>query len=205
MLARRRFMGGGESCPYQRIEYLEVSKEEGKAFIDTEFVPEGIDIDIHCKFKLNSFVSERYYAWYSTYDGPQYNCYLINEQNGKLGVCHGTSGNAVTTYIPLSKDGMYEISAFGKTRILIANDQEKIMTPYIDKDSPLSLILFRSDRSEGIVEMRLYSFRLDKEGMTKFDLIPVRVGNEGFMYDRVSGRLLGNSGSGRFVLGPDLA
>ena len=37
------------------------------------------------------------------------------------------------------------------------------------------------------------------------DLIPVRVGSVGYMYDRVSGRLFGNDGTGVFVLGPDLA
>lgn len=35
-------------------------------------------------------------------------------------------------------------------------------------------------------------------------LIPVRVGTTGYMYDRVSGQLFGNSGTGDFVLGPDI-
>ena len=36
------------------------------------------------------------------------------------------------------------------------------------------------------------------------DLIPVRVGNVGYMYDKVSGQLFGNSGTGNFILGPDV-
>ena len=35
------------------------------------------------------------------------------------------------------------------------------------------------------------------------ELIPVRVGTVGYMYDRVSGRLFGNSGTGAFIIGPD--
>ena len=35
------------------------------------------------------------------------------------------------------------------------------------------------------------------------DFIPVRVGSIGYMYDRVSGVLFGNNGTGDFVLGPD--
>ena len=35
------------------------------------------------------------------------------------------------------------------------------------------------------------------------DLIPVRKNGVGYMYDRVSGQLLGNAGTGDFVLGPD--
>ena len=37
------------------------------------------------------------------------------------------------------------------------------------------------------------------------DFIPVRVGQTGYMYDRVSKRLFGNQGTGSFVLGPDVA
>lgn len=33
--------------------------------------------------------------------------------------------------------------------------------------------------------------------------VPVRVGQVGYLYDRVSGQLFGNSGTGAFVIGPD--
>ena len=33
--------------------------------------------------------------------------------------------------------------------------------------------------------------------------IPVRVGQVGYMYDRVSGQLFGNQGTGNFILGED--
>lgn len=39
---------------------------------------------------------------------------------------------------------------------------------------------------------------------TLYDLIPVRVGTVGYMYDRVSGQLFGNLGTGDFILGPDV-
>lgn len=35
------------------------------------------------------------------------------------------------------------------------------------------------------------------------DMIPVRVGTTGYMYDKISGQLFGNSGTGDFILGPD--
>ncbi|MBQ1429500.1 MAG: hypothetical protein IIZ06_07510 [Kiritimatiellae bacterium] len=37
-----------------------------------------------------------------------------------------------------------------------------------------------------------------------FDAIPVRVGSVGYLYDRVSGALFGNAGTGDFVIGPDI-
>lgn len=36
------------------------------------------------------------------------------------------------------------------------------------------------------------------------DYIPVRKGTTGYLYDRVSGKLFGNAGSGDFILGPDV-
>lgn len=49
---------------------------------------------------------------------------------------------------------------------------------------------------------RIYYFRITKNNNILLDLIPVRVGTVGYMYDKVTGRLFGNSGTGSFVLGP---
>lgn len=55
----------------------------------------------------------------------------------------------------------------------------------------------------GCRKARLYKFSISDNGILVRDLIPVRVGNVGYMYDKVSGQLFGNSGTGSFVLGPD--
>lgn len=34
--------------------------------------------------------------------------------------------------------------------------------------------------------------------------LPYDVGTVGYMYDRVSGQLFGNAGTGDFILGPDI-
>lgn len=47
---------------------------------------------------------------------------------------------------------------------------------------------------------RVYYFKIDNQ----CDLIPVRVGRVGYMFDRVSGELFGNAGTGAFILGPDI-
>ena len=43
----------------------------------------------------------------------------------------------------------------------------------------------------------------DKNFSLVADFIPIRKGNVGYMYDRVSRQLLGNQGTGDFVIGPD--
>lgn len=54
---------------------------------------------------------------------------------------------------------------------------------------------------------RLYNFSLSSYGQVLRDMIPVRVGSGssavGYMFDRVSGNLFGNAGTGAFTIGPD--
>lgn len=50
---------------------------------------------------------------------------------------------------------------------------------------------------------KLYSVKITEGTSVVMDLIPVRKGQVGYMYDKVSGRIFGNSGSGNFTLGPD--
>ena len=47
------------------------------------------------------------------------------------------------------------------------------------------------------------SCKIWKSGVLVRDFIPVRKGTVGYLYDRVTGKLFGNAGTGDFVLGPD--
>ena len=51
---------------------------------------------------------------------------------------------------------------------------------------------------------KIYVVQIWDDGVLVRDFIPVRVGNVGYMYDRVSGRLFGNAGTGAFGYGNDL-
>lgn len=53
-------------------------------------------------------------------------------------------------------------------------------------------------------KMRLYSASISLEGNLVRDMIPARAGQVGCLYDKVSGKLFANQGTGNFVLGPDL-
>ena len=46
--------------------------------------------------------------------------------------------------------------------------------------------------------------KIYKDNVLVRDYIPVRVGLVGYMYDKVSGELFGNEGTGKFILGPDI-
>jgi hypothetical protein len=51
---------------------------------------------------------------------------------------------------------------------------------------------------------RIKSFTWKRSGADYMDLVPVRVGQVGYMYDKVSGNLLGNAGTGNFLFGNDV-
>ncbi len=59
-------------------------------------------------------------------------------------------------------------------------------------------------RNSGYISGRIYAFRIYEGATLVRDFIPVRVGQVGYLYDRVSGALFGNAGTGDFVLGPDV-
>ena len=54
------------------------------------------------------------------------------------------------------------------------------------------------------VSQKLGNAVIRKNGVVVRDFIPVRVGNVGYLFDRVSCQLFGNAGTGSFVLGPDM-
>lgn len=50
----------------------------------------------------------------------------------------------------------------------------------------------------------IYSFTITEYDQVVHNFIPVRIGSLGYMYDNISGKLLGNVGTGSFTLGPDV-
>lgn len=76
-------------------------------------------------------------------------------------------------------------------------------------ETPDTMTIFVDKRDGAIVSasritsMRLYGFKVWDSSGDLLDLIPVRKNGVGYMHDRVSGQLLGNSGTGAFIIGPD--
>jgi len=62
-----------------------------------------------------------------------------------------------------------------------------------------------SSMTDRCVSGKIYSFQIWNNGVLVRDMVPVRVGTTGYLYDRVTRRLFGNMGTGSFVLGPDVA
>lgn len=52
-------------------------------------------------------------------------------------------------------------------------------------------------------KIRIYATKMYNGTLLVRDFIPVKMNGIGYMYDKVSGQLFGNSGTGNFILGPD--
>jgi hypothetical protein len=59
----------------------------------------------------------------------------------------------------------------------------------------------------GSTRLRVSAFSISQSGALVRDYIPVRVGSGssavGYLFDRASGQLFGNAGTGSFTVGPD--
>lgn len=66
-----------------------------------------------------------------------------------------------------------------------------------------NLLIFGGYSTRRSPNARCYSLQIYTSSGLVRDFIPVRVGQVGYMYDKVSGQLFGNSGTGSFTLGND--
>ena len=68
-----------------------------------------------------------------------------------------------------------------------------------------NLLLFNDVRTNVFSGTKIYFLKYCSGDTLVRDFIPVRVGDNGYMYDRVTRKLFGNKGTGSFLLGPDVA
>lgn len=53
-------------------------------------------------------------------------------------------------------------------------------------------------------KLKLYRLSIRKDSILLFDAYPVRIEQTGYLYDKVSGELFGNAGTGNFIIGNDI-
>lgn len=193
---------GGSAPPsaYVEVEYIETA---GDCSIITDYVPYGNDIVIEGKFKFKGYVDNAsWVVWFNT-DGTsggqsEYSLVRYNNTAFIAAKCWEKAVNTVyyegittvvdTDYELVFSNHQYLINGVSKTSTL--------SNPTFENTNPI--VIF-SDKFMG----RLYYLKFTKGGTVVCDLIPVRVGQVGYLYDKVSGNLFGNSGTGNFILGPD--
>jgi len=177
------------------VEYLESS---GTQLMDTGIVVGETDTILCSAMFLNKSGDNMLFG--------------VSGSSGEGGIWHEIYGN--TTYYtrfgsstPTSKaapnpHGRHEYEL--RKGYLGVDGVQFLSLPFTNMPSG-SLKIFGRDSTYKFVG-RIYSLSVRNEnGDAIIDFIPVRVGQVGYMYDRVSGKLFGNNaGTGEFIIGQDV-
>lgn len=203
-LNRRRIMGGAK-LPYDaQIEYLEST---GTQYIDTGIYMES-NMIITCDYSFSD-TSPRWSRLFGA-----------SIQNGTIGrVVYGN--NTQTQICPRFLYPIeYRLATYTAGRYVVTIDDEHSIIKVAGTNYDQQATVEKWGPNEGLGSFflwnfggvnlvdfgraKIYSFKIEKGGTAVIDFIPVRVGNVGYMYDRVSKQLFGNSGTGNFILGGDI-
>lgn len=199
----RRRVTGGKPLPYgAEIEYLEST---GTQWIDTGVILDS-NYGIEIKFApMQRTGSESGIFGSSKEAQGHHNVMQIN--SNLVALCMPT-GTRIASYSAVIGDvKSWQINKENDGKVLIDGVlQNSEIHPNSKTNCPYTVYLFSRNRSGSrgnIASIRVYYYKISTPQSVIIDLIPVRVGQIGYMYDRVSGQLFSNSGTGEFILGPD--
>ena len=202
MLGARTSAWGGKRLPYDaEVEWIE--NEKG-GYIDTGIIPTKQDI-IFFKFSLSKIV-----AWNNIFgcittrqDAPD----VLRLQCGMPSwpVLRGGMGHGEDVILDDNYKLNYEYDVVIAYTYVICNNNRMNYTG-IFTSSKYSIYLGGANITgvyNGSGGVCVFAFSIKRAGLIISDMIPVRKNGVGYMYDRVSGQLFGNSGTGEFIIGPD--
>ena len=182
------------------LEYLE---NTAASYIDTGFKPnQNTRIVAEMQVvRLNSYGRLFGSGMYNAKNG-----YMIDYEGGKFCVKWGhTTSWTTTTYTDYANKHIYD---YNRNEVYI--DNELIISTAstaFQCTSNLAIFTYINGTATGTNTEncwgRCYSFKIYDNDVLVLDLIPVRINQEGCMYDKLSKKLFRNAGTGQFVLGPD--
>lgn len=188
------------TVPYDaEIEYLEST---GTQYITTDIIPSSV-YDVELKMQSDSGNSFR-----TIIGSVDTNYFIPVGVNGSnlLYTQVGSSPSYANTNI--SATSLKTIHAYiRKDSIHIDVDSYGFQNTYSGPVSNLPFFIFARNTSNGaanIISAKLYFLKVRLDNVLVLDLIPVRVGQVGYLYDKIHKQLYGNSGAGAFTLGPDV-
>lgn len=182
------------------IEYLGSS---GTQYINIpNVIPTDYDNIFETKITFLGYTTTttQWIAWFTAYTNEQSNTYRIirnTSTNTSVLVYNGTKANGGGAQVSVAIGTTYDIKMY-PTYALFNNTRINLTTTRGNQNNG-SLKIFYNN-----VKLRYYNFKYTKGNEVILDMIPVRVGTVGYMYDKVSGQLFGNDGTGDFILGNDI-
>ena len=200
MMINRRRVCGGKSLPYDaEIEYLE---SDAGAYIDTGIKAAGnLIVKAHL---VNFFTVDFFGCWpFGGRDSATQAVFGIYIDGGsqKLRFTYNNFFQEEALYSSYPNPCDVEI---GNGTFKVGNTSYSYtQRTFTSNYNFLLFTLKNGNRSPAGVPGLKIGAAYVSNGSTTLDLIPVRKGTVGYMYDKVSGQLFGNAGTGNFILGPD--
>ena len=193
------------TLPYDaEVEWLE---SNGEQYVETNYIPRSID-RIIARYVVyqkdipgNLVFASKTGAWnalpnYWVFLKMQYTTYQIwafsNYQDIAKHVYYGSVSECdldmVNKRIAVYKEG--DAPAYDRIEV------------GVESENQLPIQLFPKGQKD-LARTRIMKFEAIRNGEKVADIIAVRKDGVGYMYDRVSGQLFRNAGTGAFVIGPD--
>ena len=194
------FLGENISLPsgVQRIEYLESS---GTQYIDTGYKFAG---NSSHEFEFAFSQDQNYGAilWGQNSGGSEV---FFTGANGWInGANFNFKGLPANRLYPKNKYKVVVNAINGSANMSVNGTLVVTSTGNSNNYKELLFVGSTNDAIGNYVKMRYYSYKRYTNGTLNLDLIPVRVGQTGALYNKVNGQLLYNAGTGDFILGPDI-
>ena len=198
MLGARTAAWSGRALPYYaEVEYLEGT---GKQYISTMLIPTRVHVGLK---PIGEAKPPDANAYFGVNNGGSRTTGLVGETKDTL--------KAVNYYYNSVEFsalwGEFHSVCFDRDTVSVDGETKALVTDfYGNAEGIKSFGLFdfpqkatNSNPKSAISYCKMW----DREDNLMADFIPVRVGDVGYMYDRISGQLFGNSGTGAFIIGPD--
>jgi hypothetical protein len=190
---------GGKRLPYDaEVEYI---RTDGYEYILTGVTPDST-IRITGSFKWNEIVAQARLFSANTSDFKEYSLY----RGGNNISMRGGNTTGTATFFAGQNGTTYTFS-FTPASGTINGTTLSIGGAHPAHDNEFALFGRNNGGTVLYTDYRMlcdfYWLKIEKGGVIVRDFIPVRRGTTGYLYDRVSGQLFGNQGTGAFVVGPD--
>jgi len=189
--------------PYDsKVQYL---KSDSGQYIDTGIIPSGSTFGM--KLRTN-YGTGRYDA--------NNDCFIAGCRNDSSNTrwCIGrTKYNFYYGYGGYEKSSESIYATIFTTSLNFLNDKKftvngsSMSLPSLSFTPSYNIRLFGSAGVSAYYSVwygEMYSAQISNGSDIIMDLIPVRKDGVGYMYDKISGNLLGNNGTGSFIIGPDI-
>ena len=190
---RRRYMGGVKKLPYDaEVEYLEST--------GTQYITLPVSFAVGDYAAVGGELNPGEYTGRKRIveSNPRSEIDIMKYGSLSSVIVFNTGMGRVneTQYMkpPLNVVSSWEVSTTGVTFNGTFSELSRPLTRAVT-----TITIFCNNGSP----TQFMSFYVKNANGKVFDLIPVRVGNIGYMYDKVSGALYGNEGTGAFIVGPD--